>query len=441
MSSNNIEINKTIENFSVEQKEDNRKSKISKRTKIIIIVSVIVVVVAVAVTLIIIFATKKDDKKKPIIIQELTDSYSSIIFTDIKTTDLVDDEIDTLEYKDAEEIIGLESVKENHNLLNESTNNINKLLSFCNNTNLVIINASINDNPQNLEFLFDTNDTSLEVASDDLDLYISKYASLSEQTKTLSNEISEFINYIPLEEYKNENDNMTKQFEKNIQNLAIFFRSNRTGLRNLFFDELKDQIDKLNNFYKGFFNKTNLISEKLDSSIKLIFNRTNNLNTKVNDNIQKVNKIIESINNGTKIHEKLIEIKNISISLREDVDFMKNQFIQKESEISKIINEVENISPFINEERRFIANITTLLTENGKNDNDKNVKIEPLIESHTNSTLTTIKYSDLLMAHMNNSYNDFEISTVEVATSLDLLFIVDITGSMRPYLEEIKKIL
>lgn len=433
-----------------DDKKDKNKGKISKKALIIIVASIIAVVIIV--TIIIVFAIKKDDvEKKPIIIQENPSDLESItIYTDLITTDYFDSDDNLVDYNDAIKLIGLNSIIENHNILNETSNNIDKILSFYNNTNIIKINATINDDPENLEFLIDTNESSLQVARDDLDIYISKYSSLSEQTNILSNEIFEYINIISSTELKNENENITIQFEKNIQNLAIPFLSNQTKLRNLFSDELKNQIEKLNTIYKKFFNITNLISEKIVSSINFIIDTINLLNIKINDNILKVNEIIESINNGTKIHEKLIEIKNITISLRKDVDNIIIQFDKENLETSEIINDLENFDSFIKEEKEIIFNINNILLETRKNeknilskrrnnDKDNNPQIEPLIESNTNSIKTTIEYTDIFIGQINDSCYNFEISTVETSTSLDLLFIVDMTGSMRPYLEEIKR--
>ena len=328
-----------------------------------------------------VFTLRKKKKPSPIIRYNPGETIPSTIISDIITTDTTNiiDTTDNIKFDDnnmhyteAEKLIGLDSIKENHNILNETLNNINKLLSFYNNTNLTNINAKINKDPENLEFLIDANESSLEIAENDLDLYISKYSSISEQANELSNDLSEYINYIPLDEFKDENIILKEQFEKNIQNLAtVFSTSNSNKLRNLNSDELRNLIEELNRLYHIFLNKTKEVSEDLISSIKFITDKINILNIKINNGILEVNKIIGSITNRTKIHEKLIEIKNISISLRQEVDDIKREFDEKKLNISTIEEEMDNYNQYIIEENYIIGNITNLILEKKTDDNIK----------------------------------------------------------------------
>ena len=108
---------------------------------------------------------------------------------------------------------------------------------MCNNINFSTINAAVNDNPKNLDFLLTSNESSMQVAKDDLDLYKSRYASLSQQANTFTKEVSESLKTIstPLNEFKNEIDNITKQYEETIQNIAIpllfIFKSNKRKIK------------------------------------------------------------------------------------------------------------------------------------------------------------------------------------------------------------------
>ena len=49
-----------------------------------------------------------------------------------------------MDYNEAETLLGSETVKEIHNLLNESSNNLDDLLIMCDNISFSKINASIN---------------------------------------------------------------------------------------------------------------------------------------------------------------------------------------------------------------------------------------------------------------------------------------------------------
>ena len=316
-------------------------------------------------------------------------------------------------------------------------NDINTLLLY-NNTNLTNINATINRDSENLEFLIDANESSLEIAENDLDLYISKYSSLSEQANELSNDLSENINSIPLDEFKDENIKLTGKFEKNIQNLATVFMQNSTMLRNLNLDELKNQIEGLNNLYNIFLNETKIASENLISSIKLIVDKVNLLNIKINNGILEVNKIIGNITNKIKIHEKLIEIKNVSISLRQYIDDIKSEFNEKTLSLSAINKAMDNIKMYIKKENNIIENITNLISEKIKTYNVTIPKLETLIEPTTELRNNFLIQRNLFESAIQEDINNFEISVIETSTSLDLLFIMDVTGSMEPYIDKVK---
>ena len=436
---NNFQLNETSNNLQKGPGWELKKNKNSYKS-LIIIIGAIIVIVIVIVILILVFALRKKESSRTI---NLDEAIPSTIISDIITTDIIDtteniylDE-NNMNYTEAEKLIGLDSIKENRNILDETSNNINILLSFYN-TNLTNVNATINSDPENLEFLIDTNESLLEIAENDLDLYISKYSSLSEQANELSNDLSEYINSIPLNEFKDKNIILTEQFEKNIRNLATVFISNSTMLRTLNFDELKNQIEELNILYNIFLNKTKEVSENLISSIKLIIDKVNFLIIKINDDIIEVNKIIGSIINETKIHEKLIEIKNISISLRQEVDDVKSQFDEKRLKISTIQEEMEKSNQYIKEESYIIGNITNLISEKKTNDDIKIPELITLIEPSTKLTYNFMEQRNLFESATQEQINNFEISVIETSTSLDLLFIMDVTGSMEPYIDKVK---
>ena len=279
----------------------------------------------------------------------------------------------------------------------------------------------------------------MEIAENDLDLYISKYSSLSEQANELSNDLSEYINSMEIDEFKEKNIKLNEQFENNIQNLASVFISNSSILRNLNFDELKELIDKLNKLYNTFLTKTKGVSQNLITSIKLLVDKINLLNIKLNNGILEVNKILESISNKTKIHEKLIEIKNISISLRQEVDDIKNEINKNKLNISSIKEEIENSNQSIKEENDIITNITNLISEKKTDDNIKIPKLVTLIEPTTELTKNFMIKRTSFENTAQEKIDELEISVIETSTSLDLLFIMDVTGSMEPYIDKVKE--
>ena len=82
--------------------------------------------------------------------------------------------------------------------MNESSSNINESLSICNNIDFTKINVTINDEVKNIDFLINTNESSLQVAKDDLDLYNSRYVILSQQANTFTKEASKSLRIFQL---------------------------------------------------------------------------------------------------------------------------------------------------------------------------------------------------------------------------------------------------
>ena len=198
-------------NNAISEKDSNntsptRKSRIS--AKVLIIIGIAIALIIALVLILIIVFSKKKDKKKPFIgenLAEPTNIYNdtgiisndtsevkesdtsevkestetaniynnteiitfdtseivetTIISNDteiitIETTEVKETTIDsndlegiTLDYASAEKIIDSETTKENHNILNESLNNIDELMFMYNNINFSTINATVNENP------------------------------------------------------------------------------------------------------------------------------------------------------------------------------------------------------------------------------------------------------------------------------------------------------
>ena len=205
-----------------------------------------------------------------------------------------------LDYDEAANLIDSEKTKENHKLLEESSNKIDELILICDNTSFNEINLTINDEfPNNLLFLENTNETSLQIAKDDLDLYYSRYASLIKETNTLINFVSQslIISSTQLKELKIDINNITQQFEKNIQNFAYPLKFNspeNNTLRNLLSGESREKYKKeikiLNNYYNDFFKDVKNIIEKINLSIIEFIYLAEYLKLNINNNAIKFQK-------------------------------------------------------------------------------------------------------------------------------------------------------
>ena len=144
-----------------------------------------------------------------------------------------------INYGEAQNLIDLKEIKESHDALDKSLNDLDEIILSCNNTNFTEFNATLNDIPENIESLIPNTDevspNLIEALKPQLDLYHSKYESLSKEVTSMNKEALESINNFispKLLELKNDLNNITINFEKRIQRLAIPFKLNLTKSRN-----------------------------------------------------------------------------------------------------------------------------------------------------------------------------------------------------------------
>ena len=344
-------------------------------------------------------------------------------------------------------------IEENHNLLNESLNNINELILINNNINFSSIQTIVSNNPENLDFLFASNESSLQVAKDDIELYKSRYCNLSQETNAFTKEISDSLSNLSttLNEFKTEIDNVTKQYEEMIKNLSIpfYLNSNQTNqkLRNLIVDELlvkyKNEIEKFNNFSKSFFDCIDKTAKNIHSSMSKVKDNVESIIDKVTTGISEFNENLKNIVKEN-LHTKLLEIKNSFISFKNDLDKVKTAFSDIKLEIIQLIEEMGKLDWEQNNFIEIINNIKNIINEIGKN---SGVIASNLLSNIIIPTFVFKKEKTIMIyiiSYFLASEIEFEvdimlgIANVEIVTSLDLLFIMDCTGSMSPYIKEAK---
>ena len=432
---NNIQQNKSATNTdnsvnshpsnNSSNKNGNEKKQISKKKKVIILISIAVafaVIVAIVVIAVVI-KNKKDKKKKN------------------------KDEI-KIEYDEAEKLINSEIIKENRLLLNESSINIKELISICNNVSFKKINGTVDNSYKNKDFLKNSNESSIQNAKSDLDLYHSVYTSLSEKINNLAKETSESLKSLPvhLTEFQKELDNITKQFEETIKTLAIplSLKSNKTkrNLEKVIYFGLSTKyqkaIEKLNDYYNTYFKNISNCSENLLLSVESIHYNVEYLGDKVTSGISNFTKSIEQINEET-IHAYLIKIKDSIISIQKDTKDFTSDLIEKKDKIEK--NKEDNEILEVSDTEDILIYLNGLIEEL-KGNNNIELQIPKLTSISTFINLTELIISNIIIPIENKTIDEYEniweISKVEISTSLDLLFLMDVTGSMSGHLDKVK---
>ena len=385
--------------------------------------------------------------------------------------------VSELSYEKAEKMLNLEIIGVNHNLLNRSLSKINNSLSICGNTNFSIINSTLNHTIPN--FLNNATKSALKVIKADLELYIEKYEELIDSINNFTMQvINSFENsYSPLNKMKKEISNLLIDFENIIKNLCLpllakkrifdimdLRKLNEYELPNEDKDKLslikkiellRNDIEKLNILYNQLFNyingTTQIISDEFNDIPELI----EELQKSIEKGITNFEERIENFTEDKDIqyfHENLIEIKKDFISLKNKVKIKQNNI---KSRLSELENEYQNndyyeVSEEVNNTTEGVNSNISIIEDEFIEFSDKNelppvnfdklyasnIIVNSILDSLNNST-KKIKREQNLISNRIDSIE--KSSSVEKKTSLDLLFIIDATGSMGPYIDQVKQ--
>ena len=442
------------------------------RKKIIIPIIIFFALVIIITIVILVKKYTRKIKKTPDESWNITEETSQQKDNTIKIT------TSNLDFKEVETLIGLEIVETNYIILNETINNIIESLNDFEKIDIKPINTEINyTSPGNLE---NPTKASLKLVKSDVEFYKSKFEELSEKSNNISEIILKSIEniYSPLNKTKEEITKVLYKFEEMMRNLSIPLLLKEMILnnneRNLNEDEIKEldedklniinkveeyknETNKLNILYNDYFNYINETVKNISDEIKEIPNIVVDIQNKIEEGksnfIEKVNDLTE-LEDMENFHQNLIGIKNSFKSIQNEVNLKQN--LLRES-INNIENDYRNVNNFnyrgfneevnttmvhLNSSSNLIKNEIITYTEQKSLNTVYIVEyyasnvIVDLIKESLEETLKAIKNEEALI---NNELEEFNSEiNVEQKTSLDLLFIMDITGSMKPYLNQVQ---
>jgi hypothetical protein len=224
--------------------------------------------------------------------------------------------------------------------------------------------------------LKNSNESSIQSAKSDLDLYHSAYTSLSEKINNLAKETLESLKSLPvhLTKFQKELDNVTKQFEETIKTLAIplSLKSNKTkrNLEKVIYFGLSTKyqkaIEKINDYYNSDFKKISNCSKNLLLSVESIHNNVEHLGDKVTSGISSFKESIKEINEE-KIHTNLMKIKDSIISIQKDIKNSTSDLIEKKDKIEK--NKEDNEILEVSDNEDILIYLNGLIVELKGNNN------------------------------------------------------------------------
>ena len=458
-----------------------QKEKSQKRLKIILIIaaSILIALLLAAIVSFIIFVVKSKKLKK----------------TPIKIS------ISELNYKDAGSLLGSKIIDKNFILLNQTIDNLNNSLIASQNSNISEINVSFFsfpsflDNPTKNALKIVKAD--LEFYKRKYEELTENANNLSLTTSELFENI-----YTPLFNLKEELIKLTEKYKETLKNLCIPLLSQKELLNiieeNTVNEKKKKQLeedkliilskmekymnetDKLNNLYNQIFDYFNKVVEIFNDEINDLPEIIRDTRNQIEEGILEFENLIKQFTDPNKnqfFHDSLMKIKNNFLSIKSDFSKKKTEIEKKiqnlENQYKKISGiELRNLQdkelafgdPYDNLFNDYSNEIQSEENETINNLKNTSEEISNEIAGTVNrNTLYSIEIPklrgsfliiDLILNSLSKSYQiirreqrivsrEIETSTtklnVQEETSLDLMFIMDLTGSMRYFIAQAKE--
>ena len=377
-----------------------------------------------------------------------------------------------LSYEEAEDLLDSSAIESSYSILKENLLTIDKTLKSFDDINLKFVQIPEKISYALPSFLKNTTNSSLNIAKNDIELYNSKYEELSEKTNNITELASQSIkNYSKsLDDIKKELTTIESKFEKSIKNLCLPLILNQindtTSNENKEDKENNAKIRRLDDLIQNFKDEVNEFGELINSlfvfckwafeifgaNVEYIVDYT----SKVTGDVDKAfNSYINILNytNETNLHHNLLLSKESFLSLKSEIQENKKDTEKTYQSFKNTYNSHKfDFEAFKTKYYSISENLKSI----------SNSIREEAINKRKQNNLTYIEIPDLsipfiipdsFILNIEDFYNQIidtqnEIITemeimiliidVEAQTSLDLLFIMDITGSMGTFLQAAK---
>ena len=198
------------------------------------------------------------------------------------------------------------------------------------------------------------------------------------------------------------------------------------------FKELKGMVEKIENTVKNW-----------KSLMKVVYDFLFYINEKSMAGISTFNELVEVVVGGAikmTINELLMRLKEFLVSTGDKVSDYIEIFKGVIDKIIKIAEDLKiSFDSFKEENPKIIEKINNSIKKFADKLKIAFPILEPFSEEILKSIHKVINFVTTIFTGIKSKIEDFTgIFNVEVSTSLDLLFIMDITGSMGPYITDVK---
>ena len=381
--------------------------------------------------------------------------------------------IDILEYNEAKRMIDLPIIDKNHRILEDATRRVDDSVLICENPEIQLNQIRTEVFFLMPDFLVNPEDKELKYLKKMIELNINNFEKLCKNLNDFVQKISGSLNNLnkPSLDLKKEINSIIKKFEDTIKGLCAPLISQREGINTIDTTMLTEEqkreleadkiiIDKEINQFLEESDKLNknyhiLFSQMLES-IKIICDTINDipipvqeLQNEVEEGLSKFEEFLESINDENKVqnfNNIIAEVNifydamkkkadNIKLNTQNKCNILDNQYKKRHESFDKLKIKVrENIEKLTVKAEKIKFDIINI------REKYKQKKIE--LPQMTLSEIIIEKVYNALDKTIEQEKQDFEqipVLPVEPPKlSVDLLYIMDITGSMEGYVNATK---
>ena len=378
--------------------------------------------------------------------------------------------ISELDYKEAASLINLEIVEKNHNLLDSCINEIEDSELICKNPEVELFKIRSEIFYLEPDFLKNPNEEKLKGLKKDITLYKNRYECLAKTINEFIDKASKSLELFlkPSNNLKKEIIQIMNRFEDNVKNLCVPLISEQQGLNtinvNLLNENQKDEFNEekldilykidgfqeesknLNKLYNTLFKNIHKSIQELCDTIKEIPSSITYIQNQIEkemSNYEETLELFTDLENMDKFHELLIQIKESFGLINKETEKTMNQIQEKIENLNfnlekrkdsfyslkeKSKNTIENLKNKSNSIKDDIIAVRDKYKQ-------KEVELPEIyianliinIVKPMEESIECIKQVNLSISQGIEEIQGIICDAVR-QTSLDLLFIMDITG-------------
>ena len=381
-----------------------------------------------------------------------------------------------ISYENAVKLIDSSIITENHNILDTTVNDIEDSVLICENPEIELNPMRTNIFYIMPEFLENTNDEQLIKIKKEIEFYKKEYESLCNKMNDFVDKVNKSLKGLinPSNNLKNQIEDMILKFEENITKLSIPLYLEQEGLNNIdistlnkiqkdefneyklsikyIINDFENKSEKLNNNYNILFTEIKKAVEIICNNIKEIPNNINELQDKIEEGMSKFEEILELfdeenekenfLNYFGKIKEsfKLIDIKKDELINKNEnkINNLKNQYIKRQKSFLQLKDDTNKIIKNLEEKSNIIKN-DIIKTREKYNQPKLQIEIPDMTISEIVIIVIFNEIDKEIIKAKEEVKNGFKgMPSPSKKMALDLLLIMDITGSMEQYVDQVK---